>query len=139
MRYVRRVTLVNGRVSEWRPAPPGTETDGKEHFWSDDPMFAAMTGPGDDDGVRDRHGNRQWELKNGKVTHKKDKLTSEQRRGESLRLFRAEYPVERSNEITADAEEARLDDAPKDDPAFLALKTMQNRKREILAKVDGEQ
>ena len=114
----------------------GIEPDGKRYFWSDDPIFETMSQDEEELGLTDRHGNRQWELKDGKIAQKTDSLTAEQKTSEQTRRFRTEYPQDRFNEIMADAEEARMDGAAADDPAFVALKTMQNRKRAIAAEVD---
>ena len=141
MRHVREVTMIRGRVAKWMPVglegiASGIEPDGKRYFWSDDPIFETMSQDEDELGLTDRHGNRQWELKDGKIAQKTDSLTAEQKTSEQTRRFRTEYPQDRFNEIMADAEEARMDGAAADDPAFVALKTMQNRKRAIAAEVD---
>ncbi len=141
MRHVREVTMIRGRVAKWTPVglegiASGIEPDGKRYFWSDDPIFETMSQDEDELGLTDRHGNRQWELKDGKIAQKTDSLTAEQKTSEQTRRFRTEYPQDRFNEIMADAEEARMDGAAADDPAFVALKTMQNRKRAIAAEVD---
>ena len=141
MRHVREVTMIRGRVAKWTPVglegiASGIEPDGKRYFWSDDPIFETMSQDEDELGLTDRHGNRQWELKDGKSAQKTDSLTAEQKTSEQTRRFRTEYPQDRFNEIMADAEEARMDGAAADDPAFVALKTMQNRKRAIAAEVD---
>ena len=142
MRHVREVTMIRGRVAKWTPVglegiASGIEPDGKRYFWSDDPIFETMSQDEDELGLTDRHGNRQWELKDGKIAQKTDSLTAEQKTSEQTRRFRTEYPQDRFNEIMADAEEARMDGAAADDPAFVALKTMQNRKRAIAEEVDG--
>ena len=141
MRHVREVTMIRGRVAKWTPVglegiASGIEPDGKRYFWSDDPIFETMSQDEEELGLTDRHGNRQWELKDGKIAQKTDSLTAEQKTSEQTRRFRTEYPQDRFNEIMADAEEARMDGAAADDPAFVALKTMQNRKRAIAAEVD---
>ena len=141
MRHVREVTMLRGRVAKWTPVglegiASGIEPDGKRYFWSDDPIFETMSQDEDELGLTDRHGNRQWELKDGKIAQKTDSLTAEQKTSEQTRRFRTEYPQDRFNEIMAAAEEARMDGAAADDPAFVALKTMQNRKRAIAAEVD---
>ena len=141
MRHVREVTMIRGRVAKWTPVglegiASGIEPDGKRYFWSDDPIFETMSQDEDELGLTDRHGNRQWELKDGKIAQKTDSLTAEQKTSEQTRRFRTEYPQDRFNEIMADAEEARMDGAAADDPAFVALKTMQNRKRAIAAEGD---
>ena len=141
MRHVREVTMIRGRVAKWTPVglegiASGIEPDGKRYFWSDDPIFETMSQDEDELGLTDRHGNRQWELKDGKIAQKTDSLTAEQKTSEQTRRFRTEYPQDRFNEIMADAEEARMDGAAADDDAFVALKAMQNRKRAIAAEVD---
>ncbi len=142
MRHVREVTMIRGRVAKWTPVglegiASGIEPDGKRYFWSDDPIFETMSQDEDELGLADRHGNRQWELENGKLAHKKDSLTVEQKGREVSLRFKKEYPQDRFNEIMSDAEEARMDGAAADDPAFVALKTMQNRKRAIVEEVDA--
>jgi hypothetical protein len=139
LRHIRKVTRVRGRVSKWTPVgiegvKSGIEPDGNTYFWSDDPVFEEMSRPGG--GLLDVHGNRQWELAGGKTTHKVDPLTSAQKAAEQERRFRVDYPQDRLNQIIADAEEARMDGAAADDAAFVALKTMQNRKRAIAEEVD---
>jgi|GEM_PF-4003302 len=141
MRHVREVTMIRGRVAKWTPVglegiASGIEPDGKRYFWSDDPIFETMSQDEDELGLTDRHGNRQWELEDGKIAQKTDSLTAEQKTSEQTRRFRTEYPQDRFNEIMADAEEARMDGAADDDDAFVALKAMQNRKRAIAAEVD---
>ena len=137
MRYVRHVSkIIRGRVAKWEPAPSGAEVDGKEYFWSDDPMFETMGRDVDGLGMLDRHGTRQWELKNGKVERKTDLLTAAQQAKELERRFKGEYPRDIWQQTIADAHEAQMDDAPSDDPAFVALKAMQSRRRAIKAEVD---
>ena len=141
MRHVREVTMIRGRVAKWTPVglegiASGIEPDGKRYFWSDDPIFETMSQDEEELGLTDRHGNRQWELEDGKIAQKTDSLTAEQKTSEQTRRFRTEYPQDRFNEIMADAEEARMDGAADDDDAFVALKAMQNRKRAIAAEVD---
>ena len=142
MRYMRRVSkIIRGRVAKWEPASrdPGNgeypDADGKEFFWSDDPIFEKMSADPENT-VLDKHGNRQWELKDGKVTQKTDPLTREQKDRAQRGRFESEYPQDRWRDIMADAEEARQDGAPADDPAFAALKAMQVRKRSIAVEVD---
>jgi len=53
------------------------------------------------------------------------------------RPFIHEYSVESQLDILAAAVEARIDQKPPTDPAFVALKAMQVRKREIQAEVDA--
>ena len=134
--HVVAVTMVRGRVTKWTPAPSGIEPDGIKFFSSDDPMFTTMSRDADDLGLIDRHGNRQWELKDGTVTQKTDPLTREQKDREQRGRFESEYPQDRWQTIMADAEEARQDGAPAADPAFAALKAMQVRKRSIAVEVD---
>ncbi len=139
MRHVREVTLIRGRIAKWKSAPPNAEVDGKTYFWSDDEIFDPVNREGErnaDGGLLDRHRNLQWELKDGKVTHKIDTLTVEQKRREEERRFAKEYPQDRRQLITEDAEEARMDEAPSTDPAFQAFKAMRDRRREIKAEVD---
>ena len=138
MRYVRHISkIIRGRVAGWAPAPPGAEADGKTYFWSYDPIFETMSLEEEGLGLVDRHGNRQWELVDGKINQKKDVLDADQKKREISRRFEEDYPQDRFNAIMADAEEARMDGAAADDPAFVALKTMQNRKRAIAEEVDG--
>ncbi len=145
MRHIRDVTLIRGRIASWTPVglegvASGIEPDGARYFWSDDPIFDPIDSTDTEDvenGLLDRHGNRQWELSGGKISRKADPLTSDQKAAELGRRFRAEYPQDRWNEIMSNAEEARMDGAAADDPAFVALKTMQNRKRAIAEEVDG--
>ena len=127
-------------MSKWTPVgkdevEAGVEPDGHSYFWSDDPVFEEMSSP--DGGLLDIHKNRQWELKDGRVTQKTDPLTREQKNREQTRRFQQDYPQDRWQTIMADAEEARQDGAPADDPAFAALKAMQVRKRSIAVEVDS--
>lgn len=137
MRYVRRITLLRGRVAKWEPAPPGAEPDGREYFWSDDPIFAQMSVEQDETPLLDRYGNRQWELKNGQVTNKTDPLTAEQKAREIERRFRAEYPPDRAQRITEEAQEAQMDGAPESDPVIQAFRAMRGRRRAIQVEVDA--
>ena len=144
MRHIRDVALIRGRIASWTPVglegvASGIAPDGVRYFWSDDPIFAPIDGTDTEDGengLLDKHGNRQWELSGGKVSRKVDPLTSDQKAAEQERRFRADYPQDRWNQIIADAEEARMDGAAADDDAFVALKTMQDRRRAIAAEVD---
>ena len=144
MRHIRDVALIRGRIASWTPVglegvASGIEPDGVRYFWSDDPKIAPIDGTDTEDGengLLDKHGNRQWELSGGKVSRKVDPLTSDQKAVEQERRFRADYPQDRWNQIIADAEEARMDGAAADDDAFVALKAMQDRRRAIAAEVD---
>lgn len=138
MRHVREVTLIRGRIAKWKSAPPNAEVDGKTYFWSDDEIFDPINREGErnaDGGLLDRHRNLQWELKDGKLAHKIDSLTREQKDREEERRFQREYPQDRWRKIMMEAEEARLDGVT-DGPEAQAFKDMRQRQREIKAEVD---
>lgn len=140
MRYIRHVEFVNERVSKWYPAKETqhadgsrsrvTEPDGKEYFWSDDPIFKTM------EKLRNAQGNRQWKIVNGKASQVVDSLTSEQKTIEIERRFQLEYNLTERQKILEDAQEAKMDGASDSDEAIVAFKKMRDRRKAIEVEVD---
>ena len=140
MRYIRKVEFISDRVSKWYPVskvenPDGsfsevTEPDGKEYFWSDDPIFKTMQK------LRSDHGSRQWQLKDGKTEQVTDQLTTEQKKVEIERRFELEYAIGERQKILEDAEEARMDGASNSDDAIVAFQKMRAKRKEIEVEVD---
>ena len=140
MRHIRKVEFISERVSKWFPVSKVknadgsfseiTEPDGKQYFWSDDPIFKTMQK------LRSDHGNRQWKLKDGKTEQVTDQLTTDQKKTEVERRFEIEYNLSERQKILEEAEEARMDGASNTDDAIVAFQKMRAKRKEIEVEVD---